>query len=311
MLLNKLKTFCKQVLGSGSRPATAECVRPTLDTLEDRTVPSTVVADFPGQGLYTYTYLSESVHVWHKINGYDPSAMAVDSATGNVVATFPGFGTALWRASTNSWQMLTSADASILSISPASQQVIAEFPGYGVWEYAPKAGWAQLTPANASSLAIDVVGNVVAEFPGYGVWYDDALGHSWAQITPADASQVVFADVGFVMAEFPGYGVWDSHDGGSWVQMTGADASSLAGSGNGGMAAATFTGYGTYAYNVTSATWYLIDTRPNYGLATDGADFAGVFADDQGLVSSIFAAGSGTWQDFDFAGASLIGVSAM
>jgi hypothetical protein len=308
MLLNKLKNFYTHLRGDRRRPATPAAVRPTLDTLEDRTVPTTVVCDFPGQGLYTYL---PGANYWQHINGYDPSAMAVNPFSGDVVATFPGFGTALWKAGGKNWQVLTGADASVLSMPWAGHNVVAEFPGYGVWEFRPNTGWAQLTPAEASSLATDVLGNVVAEFPGHGVWLFGASSNTWTQMTPADASQVIFADAGFVIGEFPGYGVWSDKGGTGWVQMTGADASALAGSGNGGMATASFTGYGTYAYNVSANTWYLINTAPNYGLATDGADFAGVFEGDLGLVTSYYGAGTGTWQDFDQSGAALIGISAL
>jgi hypothetical protein len=308
MMSRLFKNLYTQLRGDRPRPATPVAFRPTLVSLEDRSVPSTVVADFAGQGLYTY---NPSLHSWHLINGNDPSAMAVDPFTGNVAATFPGVGTALWRSSTNSWQLLTPAGASILSVPWGGQEVVGEFPGYGVWAFHPNSGWTHLAPADASSLATDIVGNVVGEFPHYGVWYFTAATATWSQITPSDASQVIFAADGFVIGEFPGYGVWGDHDGGSWTQLNTADASALAGAGNGGMAAATFTGYGTYAYGVTSGAWSLLNTASNYGLATDGADFAGIFEGDYGLVTSYFGAGTGTWQDFDLSGASLLGISEM
>jgi hypothetical protein len=308
MLFRILKNLCTQIRGDRRCPAIPAAVRPTLDTLEDRTVPSTVVADFPGYGLYTY---NPTVQSWHLINGHDPSAMAVDPFTGDVAATFPGVGTALWKSSTNHWQLLTQSSASLLSMSWGGQEIVGEFPGYGLWKFRPSQGWTHLTLADASSLATDVVGNVVGEFPHYGVWLFAAATNTWSQITPSDASQVIFADDGFVIGEFPGYGVWGDHDGGNWTQLNTADASMLAGAGNGGMAAATFTGYGTYAYGVSSGAWYLLNTSPNYALATDGADFAGVFEGDLGLVTSFYGSGSGTWQDFDLSGASLLGVSAM
>jgi hypothetical protein len=308
MLSCKLNKLFEVFDRKSHQPASHDTFRPGLENLEDRTVPSTVVADFPGQGLYAYNTVTQ---YWHHINGYDASAMAVDSSTGNVVATFPGFGTALWKSNINGWQLLTGADASILSIASAGKQIVGEFPGYGVWDFRTNTGWVQLTGADASSLATDDVRNVVGAFPGHGVWFFTALTNTWTQITAAEASQVVFCDVGFVMGEFPGHGVWTSHYGASWHQETTVDATALGGSSNGGMAVGSYYGYGTYAYNVNTDAWYLISTSPNYGIATDGADFAGVFAGDLGLVTSYFGAGTGTWQDFDMSGASLIGVSAI
>jgi hypothetical protein len=275
----------KQVFECGrpERPAPRAGLR--LDALEDRTVPSTVVTDFPGYGLYRY---DTSAQTWEQLNGHDAATLAVDSATGDVVATFRGFGTALWQPSIG-WIMLTGADASLLSISGSAQSIVGQFGAAGVWEFHPNTGWFQLTAANSTSVAVDAAGDVVAEFPGYGVWYFTATNASWSQLTAANASQVVFGDVGYVVGEFPGAGVWDwATSDNTWLQLDNLDAVVLAGTGAGGLVGLSIKGYGTYAYNPDAGSWALRTAAVADLLATNGADFAAVFA------------GQGTWH-FDFA----------
>jgi hypothetical protein len=275
MMFRKLKNWCGQLGGNHRPAATPTVVRPTLEVLEDRAVPASVVADFPGQGLFRYDTKSQSTQL---LDGYDPAAFAVDRTTGDVVATFPGVGTALWTPNTG-WLVLTHAEAYLLSISGSDQNIVGDFSGYGVWEYHPNAGWLHLTPADAYDLQADAAGNVVAEFSGYGVWYFSAQTTSWAHLTPVDASRVIMGNVGLVLGEFPGYGVWANQFGGNWSQLTGVDAVSLAGSGAGGMIAASFANSGTFAYVLNTHSWLMINSGVVYSLATDGTDFSGDFYD--------------------------------
>ena len=53
--------------------------------------------------------------------------------------------------------------------------------------FQPNAGWAQLTPADASTLATDAAGDVAADFPGYGVWYFSAPDNNWVQLRPSQS----------------------------------------------------------------------------------------------------------------------------
>ena len=79
----------------------------------------------------------------------------------------------------------------------------AEFPGHGVWRFEDSTGWRQLTPANATQVAVGSDGNVAAEFPGQGVWrFEDSTG--WRQLTPADAKILDMKSNGNVAADFLG-----------------------------------------------------------------------------------------------------------
>jgi hypothetical protein len=291
-MFNSLRElFAKCATDNRPVPSAAVRVRPSLDVLEDRTVPSTVVVDFPGQGLFRYDTIWQN---WQLINGQDPTAMSVDSTTGDVVASFSGVGTALWTPCTG-WSMLTGAEAQLLSMSGSDQNIVGEFPGWGVWEFHPTTGWMNLTRCDAYDLVTDAAGNVAGEFSGYGVWYYNAKCNTWGQLTPVDASQVVMADVGYVVGEFPNAGVWANYAGGGWWQMNSADAISLAGAGTGGLVAASFAGAGTYSYYIYSEAcdpWYQITPCTADTVVTDGSDFACEF---QGCGAWLYDAASAQW----------------
>jgi hypothetical protein len=76
-------------------------------------------------------------------------------------------------------------------VSASGAVLAAEFPGYGVGAY-PPTSWRPLTGADASLLGADVLGSVYGEFAGYGVWEYDAY-RGWHQLTPADASLLAVA----------------------------------------------------------------------------------------------------------------------
>ena len=92
-------------------------------------------------------------------------------------------------------------------------------------------------------------------------------------------------------------------------RSTGVDAESLAGSGAGGLVGASFYGYGTYAYDVNANAWNLISSDVGDALATDGADFAGVFGAGYCPVTSFYDYYAGAWTPID-SQATLLGVGA-
>ncbi len=150
-----------------------------------------------------------------------------------VVAEIPGTG--VWRHSTqNGWQQLTPANASQVAVDSRGD-VVAEIPGTGVWRYENATGWQRLTTADASQVGIAGNGIVAIEIPGTGVWrFEDSSGWQW--LTPADASQISVAGNGIVAVEIPGTGVWRFEDATGWRQLTPADASQVAVDANGDVA---------------------------------------------------------------------------
>ena len=75
MLLRTLKS-----LSTHSRHDRRPAVRPTLVLLEDRTVPTAVIADIPGSGLYR---VDPNAQTYQLINGFDPSATSKAITSGS------------------------------------------------------------------------------------------------------------------------------------------------------------------------------------------------------------------------------------
>jgi hypothetical protein len=171
-------------------------VRLEVTRLEDRTVPSTLAAEFAGQGVWRYM----DGQGWKHLTAANATLVACAS-DGYVVAEFKNLGAAsgVWRFSdTEGWRHLTTAtNATILDVD-TSGDVVGAFQGWGVWRFEDKTGWQQLTPADASLLAIDRLGHVVGEFTS-GVWLDNG---SWVHLTADHASALEMAGNDYVVGAF-------------------------------------------------------------------------------------------------------------
>jgi hypothetical protein len=145
------------------------------------------------------------------------------------------------------------------ALVPHAVYMVGEFPGQGVWRFEDTTGWQQLTPVDASQVAIDNNGDVVGEFPGQGVWrFEDTIG--WQQLTPSDASQVAIAGAGNVVGEFQGQGVWRFEDATGWQQLTPVDASSVSINASGAVAG-SFAGQGVWVFGgFDSSGWQQLTT---------------------------------------------------
>jgi hypothetical protein len=289
--------------------------RPTLEALEDRTVPSYLAAEFPGQGVWRY-YFNGSSGSWQQLSTKDASQVAADGG-GEVVAEFPGQG--LWLCDGGyQWHQLTANNSASFNVQRsftydqfhnvyAVTTVVAEFPGQGLWKYTssdgpssqrPTTGWVELTSNNASTEAVNGGGTVVAEFPGWGVWLCNP-DNSWQQLTAANASSVAISgDIGTafsVVAEFPGYGVWSWNEIPSygWQHLTASDATTVAIYGN-GVVVASFPGYGVWRYS-DPGTIYPPNYNANWSQLT-AADAGMVGIDPNGVVFGQFP-GWGIWMD--------------
>ena len=177
--------------------------------------------------------------------------------------------------------------------------MVADFKGQGVWFYGTSIysggsnGWQQLTPSDATSLAIgsatvipsipspNAVPDVVAAaFSGYGVWRltVDVFGHPGgsAQLTASEASAVNVNPSGDVVAEFPGWGVWSYTDSAAatqagwatgWNHLTAADAT-LVGIDADGNVFGQFPGWGVWYDQVGS--WQMLTASNASSLGVGG-----------------------------------------
>jgi hypothetical protein len=194
-------------------------------------------------------------------------------APGHQVGTNPGQGVAYFQEATlaysvadfqrhgvwrytviSGWQQLTPADASQVAVDDHGSAAAIFLNG--LWLYDDANSWQRLTPAAATQ--IDIAGNeiVVAEFPSNGLWrYGDPVGGGWQRLTPADAQHVAVDDQGDTVASFLGNGVWLYQDASGWRQLTpaGADQVSIAASGSN--LVADFPGNGVWRYNLPGPGW--------------------------------------------------------
>jgi hypothetical protein len=156
---------------------------------------------------------------------------------------------------------------------------VETFAGNGLWRHSDITGWQQLTPADASNIAVDDHGNVAAVFFN-GLWrYEDVGG--WQRLTPAVPSQVDIAGNGIVAAAFPGNGLWRYGDpavaGGGWQQLTLADPQSF-GIDDQGDTVIAIPGNGTYLYQDGSG-WQLLSpaVATQVSIAASGISVAAAF----------------------------------
>jgi hypothetical protein len=295
------------------RSSPAPKARPRLEELESRDVPSYLVADFPGYGVWR-----AQDGVWQQFTPSDATHVAVDSE-GDVVGVFPGHGIWLYSNGTNTWEQINTADASGLAIdytvfadhrlswSTTTIYVAETYAGHGVWLFndatttnkgssvilGHSAGVKELTPSSASIVAVNYQGNVLGEFPGYGVWYCQSGGTDWQQWSQSDASSLAMC-VSYMVAEFPGQGVWRAQPGfQGWQQLTPSDATAVAVNGDGDVTVA-FAGYGVWSYlqsaNAAAAGW----SMGWHQLTPSDAYAVGI--DVNGNVYGAFH-GWGTWFD--------------
>jgi hypothetical protein len=193
------------------------------------------------------------------------------------VAQFGSTGVWEFNRAFATWVQLTPANATLLAADPLGD-VAADFPGYGVQLYSPAAGWKQINGVDATLLAMDALGDVVAEFPGYGVGeYQPASG--WRSLTPANASLLAVDALGDVAAVFPGYGVQLFRPSAGWKQINGVDASLLAMDAQGDVVA-NFQGVGVGEY-LPATGWKLLNGTQATALAVNAlgvvvANFAGI-----------------------------------
>jgi len=258
-----------------------------LDHLEDRLVPSEVVATFNGFGTYRYNdnqYYGPTG--WRQLSNVVAQSVAITEQDGSggygvVVASFNGYGTYRYRDG-NGWQQLNTAAASLVDIDGA--YIVAQFPGKGVWEWNPYDKWKQLTSANANSVAVGGDGSVVVSLPGYGVYRHDTWYGSWSQLSNVVANKVAANGSGGAAASFSSYGLYSWQTGQGWRGLTSTVPTTFAINGTGSVAA-SFTGFGTYLYD---GHWTRITTAVTNQIgieANDNVDYAsgGVWLWDAGM----------------------------
>src|SRR6202041_3707372 len=98
----------------------------------------------------------------------------------------------------------------------------------GVQLYRGSTGWVQITPFQATGVALDAYGNVIASFVGYGIQQYALATNSWKIITPFTPTTFAVNAYDQIVAVFTGYGVQKFTPSGGWLSLTRFTASSVA-----------------------------------------------------------------------------------
>jgi hypothetical protein len=313
-------------------------VPPTTSTqavalVQGQSAPVTLTGTAPNGDLLTFALTAQPTH--GTLSGFDSTTGAVtyaptgnyvgmDSFTFTITDTTTGltsapatvrltvsaaralvgeFGTTgVWQfdRSTNAWAQLTPANASLLAMD-TNGDVAAEFPGYGLWEYQPGSGWKLLHGVDVSLLTMNASGTIAVEFPGYGVG-QYSPGAGWRLLTAANASQLAIDANGDIAGAFPRYGVWEFQSSSGWHQLNGVDVTLLAMDPQGDVAA-NFRGYGVGEYTPGTG-WRLLNGTQASALALDPA--GDVLANFVGYGVAEFVAGSGGWRSLTTANAAAL-----
>jgi hypothetical protein len=123
--------------------------RPELETLEDRTVPSTVAGSY-SDGTWRY----DATAGWTHLSSFQPNLLDVDDA-GDVYAKYSTGVAGLWRwsASSTSWAKLSDLTVNQFQVT-ASGVLYGDFGTMGTWRWSPSSGWMQLTNNSPVTMAV-------------------------------------------------------------------------------------------------------------------------------------------------------------
>ena len=202
-------------------------------------------------------------------------------ATPVVTAQFGSQGVWEFSQVQNAWVQLTPANATLLA-DDVLGDVVGEFPGYGLWEYKPLTGtWTQVNATDVSALTMDALGDFAVTFPHYGVYEYRRGVPTPVRLNPSDAYLLATDAAGDVFADFRGYGLYELRAGMAPAMLNGTDVSLLSVNASGELVV-DFPGYGVATYS-QAAGWQTLTTHQAQALAIDAlGDVAGSFAGSGG-----------------------------
>jgi hypothetical protein len=238
-----------------------------VERLDDRLLPSTLAADFGGNGLWAWFSGSGS---WLQLTTAD--AAEVDVAdNGDVVASFAAGPVGLWRwVAGVGWQHL-SAEVPQQVEASAAGEVFADLGAGGLWRWRPAAGWQHLTALDPSQFVVTAGGDAFGDFGASGVWRW-AIAAGWQQLTTLDPQQLALGRVaGELFADLGAAGVWGWTVGMGWLLLTAADAESLTASDYGALAG-DFGPLGLWRWTPGTGWLHLSALDPVQMVAAPGGD---------------------------------------
>jgi hypothetical protein len=195
-------------------------VRPSLETLEDRLVPSTMAGAYP-DGVWRYDMTAG----WNHISTRQATQLDVDDA-GDVYGAFSD-GLWRWSAATASWSHPSSLTVNQFAVT-ASGILYGDFKGSGLWRWDPStAGWAHLSNLHPTAIAVSDSDAFFGSFStgSVGIWrWTPTAG--WSLLT-ANQSGNIFTDttgdfVGVFSAPVPTaqQGTWRWNPTAGWAHLS-------------------------------------------------------------------------------------------
>jgi hypothetical protein len=235
--------------------------RPAVESLEDRTTPSTLFASYP-TGTFAY---NTATHAWRQAT--TAQASQITEGSDGVMFGSYGSGTYEYIYSTNSWRKLTGAAASTLDAAD-DNSLYASFSN-GTFEYV-NGGWHQLTGAIATKLAAVNSGTFFGSYSS-GT-YRESNGQ-WSRLTTAIPAAMAADASGTLVASY-GSGTYTWHNG--WTQISTQQAKAVT-------SEYTPAGFflvdptsldasfadGIYTYNVAARHWTKINSAATSILARE------------------------------------------
>jgi hypothetical protein len=202
-------------------------VRPSLETLEDRLVPSTMAGTYP-DGVWRY----DTTAGWSHISNMKATVLGVDDA-GDVYGSFSGSGIWKWTASSASWSHISNLSAEFFKVTP-SGVLYSEFgtvygSSGGVWRWDPtSAGWLHLSSFQPAYMAVSSSDVFFGRFDAtgaVGMWrWTPAAG--WSMLTGNRVDRLGTDDAGDMVGYFDTYiaasqtGTWRWNPTSGWTRLT-------------------------------------------------------------------------------------------
>jgi hypothetical protein len=216
-------------------------------------------------GTYAYNSATSS---WREITTDLPFPSAMSEGSNGTLFVSYASGTYRYDYSSNHWTQLTSDPANALSAA-SDNTLFASFNNLGTYEY--NGSWHGLTSQAAANLAAVSNNDVYVSFSSgsdSGTWQYHS---GWTQITPAIPYAMSASPGGALFASYRD-GIWEYN--GSWQQLGTSAATQIAAVSNSEFYA-TYTHYGTYAFDAGAFT----QLTPLFAsqLGTDGSTMIGSY----------------------------------
>jgi hypothetical protein len=263
----------------GGRAAGSHRVQPRLECLDDRVLPSTIYASYPGQGLFRW-----QDGTWQQPDIETPALIA----SANSSEVFGAYGNSysehgLWRWSlSQGWQRLDTEVPYLIATGSYGEVFAAygnSYSDHGLWRWTVSNGWQQVGTEDPVQIAVprgssgEVFGVYDNSYSDHGLWRW-SISNGWQQLGTAVPYQIATGWTGEVFGAYsgiysdPGLWRWTVSDG--WQQVGTAQPDFIATSALGevfGAYGEIDSDPGLWRWSI-SDSWQQLSTEDPYQIAT-------------------------------------------